>query len=258
MIADVGMALHTLDGIAAVIGFKAFGTQRHALIKFHMVADRASFADDDARSVVNEEIGADGCAGVDIDAGRLVRMLGHHARDKRNLKLIKPMGETVNTDRLKRRIGKHDFRLRAGGRVSFIRRADVGRKRTGNVGQALKEGADGCIDWRLFVHRHTQHFSQQYRRLLQVAADTHLQQGVARRRIENLRVHCASERKQKLRRHALKSAQVGELLLLRGMDGGKLLRRMHDAATQFLPVFSQMFHGNTSIAGHSENIGVDK
>lgn len=49
------------------------------LMNLHMIADDGGFADDDTRTMVDEEIFADGCPRIDIDAGDAVRMLGHHA-----------------------------------------------------------------------------------------------------------------------------------------------------------------------------------
>ena len=53
-----------------------------------MVADHSSFTDDDAGAVVDKEIFADCRAGMDVDAGFLVRQLSHDARNERYLQFI--------------------------------------------------------------------------------------------------------------------------------------------------------------------------
>ena len=53
-VADLGMPVDALDGHAVLVQRKAFRAQRDALVYFHIPADAACFADDDAGAVVNE------------------------------------------------------------------------------------------------------------------------------------------------------------------------------------------------------------
>ena len=59
------------DQVAVVIGGKAEGPQRHALINLDVIADFARLANHHAGAVVDEEVIADGRAGVNVDASLL-------------------------------------------------------------------------------------------------------------------------------------------------------------------------------------------
>ena len=70
--------------------------QRHTLIDLDVIADDARLANDDAGAVVDEEIFADGGAGVDVDARARVGILGHDARDHRHVADVQLMGDAIN------------------------------------------------------------------------------------------------------------------------------------------------------------------
>ena len=112
--------------------------QGHALVKLHVLADQAGFADHDAGAVIDEEIVADRGPGVDVDAGEIVCVFGHDPRDQRHLLLVQFMGDAVDADGKQAGIGKNDFVGVSGGRVAIKRRLHIGGER----GAERREGAE--------------------------------------------------------------------------------------------------------------------
>ena len=74
------------------------GAQGYALIDLHMVADDGGLTHHDAGAVVDEEVAADGGAGVDVDAGDAVGVLRHDSRNQRHPQRIQNMGQPVDGD----------------------------------------------------------------------------------------------------------------------------------------------------------------
>ena len=83
-------------GVVAVPGRE--GSQGHALIQLHPVAYNRGLAHHNARAVVNKEVVADLCAGVDVNARVAVSVFGHHPGQNRHLHLIQLMGHPVYQD----------------------------------------------------------------------------------------------------------------------------------------------------------------
>ena len=59
-VADVGVALDSLHGVAVGVELKAFSSKGYSLVNFNSVADGGGLADNDAGAVVDKEILADG------------------------------------------------------------------------------------------------------------------------------------------------------------------------------------------------------
>ena len=59
--------------------------ERNALIHFDVISDYSGFADDDSRAMVDEKSFADFRAGVNVDAGFVVRPFGHNSRNQRHI-----------------------------------------------------------------------------------------------------------------------------------------------------------------------------
>ena len=85
------------------------GAQRHALIDFDMVADDARLAHYDACTMVDEEILANGGAGVDVDTRTRMGVLSHDTRDHRHVADIKLMGDPIDEYGKKAGIGQHNL-----------------------------------------------------------------------------------------------------------------------------------------------------
>ena len=87
-VANVRMALDTLDKRPVFPDFETLCAERNMLVQLHVIADRRRLSDDDTGSVVNKEVTADGGTGMNVDTRDPVGVLRHHARDKRNLHLV--------------------------------------------------------------------------------------------------------------------------------------------------------------------------
>ena len=76
VVADVGMALATLDREAVFIHLEAAGTDGNPLIELDVMAQYGGLADDDAGAVVDAEVFTDGSSGVEVlsrSSSRLVQ-----------------------------------------------------------------------------------------------------------------------------------------------------------------------------------------
>ena len=84
VITNIGMTLSSLDNHAVIILLQAAGSKRYRMIEFHMMTNPARLPDDQAGSMIDEEVSPDGSSGMDIDSGALVGPLRHHAREQLN------------------------------------------------------------------------------------------------------------------------------------------------------------------------------
>ncbi len=101
------------------------GAEGHTLINFDMLPDDRRLSDDDPRAVVDEKIIADGGPGVDIDAGEIVGVFRHDARNQRHLGLVKFVGDSVDADRKKAGVGENNFIRVRSGRVALKGRLHI-------------------------------------------------------------------------------------------------------------------------------------
>ena len=144
--------------------------ERRALIELDVVADDRRLADDDARAVVDEEVLADGCAGMNINARAAVRVLGHDARNQRHFEQKQLVRQAVDRDGEQPRIGNDDFVQTCRCWVAVVERLQVGCQQCAHVGNLLQK-ADGHL-LRLPVNvdggllRHTAAAAQGNRNLL--------------------------------------------------------------------------------------------
>ena len=93
------MALGPADQSASLILGEREGAQRDALIELDVVADLRGLADDYAGGVIDEEVPADGRAGVDVHAGDAVGPFGHDARNERHAELVQLVREAIHGHR---------------------------------------------------------------------------------------------------------------------------------------------------------------
>ncbi len=117
VVLDGGVALFAPQALAAPGGQ---GTQGHALVELDVVADDRGLAHHNAGAVVDEEILADGCPGVDINAGDAVGMLRHHARQHGHPQGIQHMRHAVNRNGEQAGVAEHDFIGAVGGGVAVV------------------------------------------------------------------------------------------------------------------------------------------
>src|SRR3954470_21122520 len=80
VVLDGRVALGVADELPRGVLVEGEGAERHALVELDARADDGRAADDDARTVVDEEGRADARPRVDVDPRPAVRVLGHDAR----------------------------------------------------------------------------------------------------------------------------------------------------------------------------------
>ena len=57
-----------VEHVAVSIVFETLGSERNTLIECYMIANNASFAYDDTRTMIDGKLLADGSTGMDVDA----------------------------------------------------------------------------------------------------------------------------------------------------------------------------------------------
>ena len=80
-----GMTLRSAKTLSAAGGQTAKG---HALIDLYVLTDDGGFTDDDTGTMVNKEVAADGCAGMDVNTGDAVGIFGHDAGQQRHIQCV--------------------------------------------------------------------------------------------------------------------------------------------------------------------------
>src|SRR3546814_13651799 len=78
--------------------------ERDALIDRDIVADLGGLADDDAETMIDEEVPADLRARMDVDRGQETRQVIDEAREEEQPRLEPPVRDAVHTDREQPRI----------------------------------------------------------------------------------------------------------------------------------------------------------
>ena len=129
--------------------------QGHALIDLHPVTDNGGLADDDAGAVVNEKVLSDGGTGVDIDAGDGVGMLRHDPGDHGNAHFIQHMGQPVNRNGKKARVGENDLFLSCRSRVTVVGCLQIRLDQRANLGDLPEEGQTDPLGFLLILDHQT-------------------------------------------------------------------------------------------------------
>ena len=139
-VADRRVALGVADDLAGLlVAGEAEGTESYALVELDAFADSCCLADDDAGAMIDEKPPADRGAGMDIDAGLAVGVLGHHAGDQRDVETIKLVGHAINGHGRKARVAKDDLVGALGGRVALERGLHVFGQCVTQLGKRLQE-----------------------------------------------------------------------------------------------------------------------
>ena len=199
-----------------------------------MAADHRGLADDHAGAVVDEEIIADGGAGMDVDARELMGVFRHHPGQQRHLQFKQPVGQPEDGDGLEGRIGQKDLLVGAGGGVALVGGLDVGVQRLCDAAETVHKGAGGglglfragvafrrALDLLRAGGRHDAgaHLREQLRRLLQLSRDEGPQGlGPHQRGGINIGVHGAAQKPDQLL-HLAFHAIAAEAALSGGQRG---------------------------------------
>ena len=141
-VADVRVAFDALDQRPVLPDGKALGAERHMLVKLDVLPDGRRLADHHAGAVVDEEGFPDRCAGVDVDPGEPVRVLGHHARQKRHPLQIQDVRKPVRADGGKGRIAENDLVQAACGGVAGVGRLQIGLEQPADLRKAVQQYHD--------------------------------------------------------------------------------------------------------------------
>ena len=104
-----------------------------------MVTDSGSLTDDNASTVVDEEVLADMSASTDIDTRGRVGDFGHHTRDDGHAQVVEHVRNAIHVDGVQARVGEDDLLLRAGRRVTVVERLHVGEQRALDFGQGVEK-----------------------------------------------------------------------------------------------------------------------
>ena len=100
VVADANVAEHlgacahgdvVAQGGVALAGFVAGAAERDALVEHTVVAHNGGLADDDAHGVVDKEMLADLCGGMNLDAGDMTGELREHAGERAMSMLPEPV-----------------------------------------------------------------------------------------------------------------------------------------------------------------------
>ena len=93
-----------------------------------MVANATGFTDDNARSVVDEEVFADFCARVNVDACFAMRPFRKNARQIRDTLAMELVRNSIDHHRFDTRITKNDLIGGLGGGISIKRGLGIFQK----------------------------------------------------------------------------------------------------------------------------------
>jgi hypothetical protein len=124
---------------------KALGAQRHGLVDAHVLADDGGFADHHTGAVVDEEAGADLCAGVDVDAGLPMGQLGHDAAQQRQLQPVEGVGDAVVDQRQHAGVAQHHLVHAARSGVAMEGGQHIDVQQLAQQGQLLGKGLDCAL-----------------------------------------------------------------------------------------------------------------
>ena len=117
------------DGRMTLAGVCAGSAERDAVINRDVVADLGGFADHHAGGVVDEQAGAQGRTGMDVDPGQdpgdLTERAGGHLRAASP----QPMADSVTPNGMHAWVGEHDLQRAGDGGIAVFRRLDVAPER---------------------------------------------------------------------------------------------------------------------------------
>ena len=128
--------------LAPVLLSRIFGQaqspQGDALVDTDIFPDLGCFADDHARSVVDNEPPADRGPGMDIDTRDAVGMLGHDPWQHGHIEFEKAVRHPVNHDGIDSRVAEDDFIMALGGRIAFEGGLHVRSQNAADFGYGLQ------------------------------------------------------------------------------------------------------------------------
>ena len=141
MVFHVRVAFPAFADVALIVLLKTARPERDAVVKLHVRADDAAFADDDAGAVIDEKVRADLRAGMDVDTGAAVRPFRHHARNEGQMFLVKEMRHALDGDGFDGRIRENNFFVADRSRIAFVGGVDIRPKHDADLRElGKKEG----------------------------------------------------------------------------------------------------------------------
>src|SRR3546814_20829237 len=106
--------------------------ERDALIDRDIVADLGGLADDDAETMIDEEVPADLRARMDVDRGQETRQVIDEAREEEQPRFEQPVRDAVHTAREQPRIETH-FPARTRRWLPRLNRLQIGNQPLANI-----------------------------------------------------------------------------------------------------------------------------
>ena len=105
-----------------------------------MVPDLGGFADDHPGAVIDEEMGPDLRAGMNIRPGAFVGVFSEHPRNQRNMQTVEFMSQALDRDDQDTGVGEDDLLQTAGGGISEVGGFDVGLDDPADLRKGAEEG----------------------------------------------------------------------------------------------------------------------
>lgn len=136
MVLEGGMAFLTAQLLTSGEGS---GDQADALVHFHVVADEGGFTDDGAGAMINEEMGPDSGARMQIHSGAAVGPFGHDSGDEGDFAQVQLMSHSLDGDGFDEGVRDDDFLLAEGGGIAVVSGFGVGLKQFSDAGQFGEE-----------------------------------------------------------------------------------------------------------------------
>ena len=141
----IGMSFGILQKLAACIAGKRKRTERHSLIKLHVVSYDAGLSYDDTCAVVDEETAADAGSRMDVYPAQRVYVFIHHSGNEWYAEIVQMMGNPVDCKGLECGVADYDFAQACGRRVSFKSRFRILLQHLPYFPQIRKSAVNGLI-----------------------------------------------------------------------------------------------------------------
>lgn len=126
MVFDSGVSFDVSEILPAIILGETECAEGDTLINLDVIPHDAGLADDDSGSVVDEQVAAESCLGMDVDTVEAVRPLGNHSGQEVGAGVPNLVGESVDHEGMEARVANYDFIGALAGRVSVDGGLDIG------------------------------------------------------------------------------------------------------------------------------------
>jgi hypothetical protein len=133
------VAIDAFDRVAVLVEREALGAERHTLVDSDTISENCGFTDHDTGSVIDEDPFTDCGAGMDVDAGAAVCVLGDDTRNQRHPKAVQYVSDAVAGECEYTWVAKDRFRGTRCSWITLIRGHGVERELTANLRQAAEK-----------------------------------------------------------------------------------------------------------------------